>query len=72
MKQAEIQTKLSINNNHLNKQKDNHPFHRVGQLRRAKMHAARLIDVIDSKGDIPILYATSVTRSKSFSGNNRF
>ncbi len=29
MKQAEIQTKLSINNNHLNKQKDNHPFHSI-------------------------------------------
>jgi hypothetical protein len=53
MKQSEIQTKLNINNNHLNKQKDNHPFHRIGQLRRAKMHAACLIESIDSNKALP-------------------
>ncbi len=55
MKQAEIQTKLSINNNHLNKQKNNHLFHRVGKLRRAKMHAACLIESIDSNKALPPL-----------------
>lgn len=54
MKQSETQTKLGINNNHLNKQKDNHPFHRIGQLRRAKMHAACLIESIDSNKALPL------------------
>ena len=53
MKQSEIQTKLDINNNRLNKQKDHHPFQRVGQLRRAKMHAACLIESIDSNKTLP-------------------
>ena len=54
MKQSEIQTKLGIYNNHLNKQKDYHQFHRIGQLRRAKMHAACLIESIDSNKALPL------------------
>lgn len=53
MKQSEIQTKLSSNKDHLNKQKDHHPFHRISQLRRAKMHAACLIESIDSNKVLP-------------------
>lgn len=53
MKQSEIQSKLSSINQHLDKQKDNHPFHRIGQLRRAKMHAACLIESIDSNRCCP-------------------
>ncbi len=53
MKQSEIQTKLSSNIDHLNKQKGSEPFHRIGQLRRAKMHAACLIESIDSNKVLP-------------------
>lgn len=48
MKQPETQADLTSNNYYLNKQKDNNPFHETGQLRRAKMHAAHLIEAIDS------------------------
>jgi hypothetical protein len=47
MKQLESQTNL-VDNHHLNKQKDSHQFHEIGQLRRARMHAANLIEAIDS------------------------
>ena len=47
MKKPETQTHL-ISNRHLNKQKDSNQFHETGQLRRAKMHAAHLIEAIDN------------------------
>ncbi len=47
MKQPEIQANLSSNNN-LSKQKDSNQFHETGQLRRAKMHAAYLIEAVDN------------------------
>ena len=47
MKQLETQTNLTTNN-HLSKQKDSNQFHETGQLRRAKMHAAYLIEAVDS------------------------
>ena len=53
MKQSGIQTKLGITHNHLNTQKDNRPFQSIGQLRRAKMHAACLIESIDSNKVLP-------------------
>lgn len=53
MKQSESQTKLRSDVDHLEKQKSNHPFHRTGQLRRAKMHAACLIESIDSNKVLP-------------------
>ena len=53
MKQSKIQTKLSSNNDHLNQQKGSEPFHRIGQLRRAKMHAACLIESINSNKTLP-------------------
>ena len=57
MKQPETQTNLTSNNYYLNKQKDNNPFHETGQLRRAKMHAAYLIEAIDShKAHTPSLH----------------
>ena len=48
MKKSETQAPLT-SNHHLNKQKDNSQFHETGQLRRAKMHAAHLIEAIDHK-----------------------
>lgn len=48
MIQAETLETLNINNL-LSKQKNNHSFYEAGQLRRAKMHAARLIDAIDTQ-----------------------
>lgn len=48
MKHPETQTNLTSNNYSLNKQKDNNSFHETGQLRRAKMHAAHLIEAIDN------------------------
>lgn len=53
MKQSGIQTKLGITHNHLNTREDNRPFHSIGQLRRAKMHAACLIESIDSNKVLP-------------------
>ena len=47
MKQSETQANLA-SNNHLNKQKDSNQFHETGQLRRAKMHAAYLIEAVDN------------------------
>ena len=54
MKGSEIQTKLGIDNNHLNKQKDNHAFHRIGQLRRAKMQGTHLINTIDDQKNLSV------------------
>mgnify|MGYP000856151403 CR=1 FL=1 len=56
MIQAETLETLNINNL-LSKQKNNHSFYEAGQLRRAKMHAARLIDAIDTQKMLtPALY----------------
>lgn len=47
MKQSETQANLS-SNNRSSKQKDSYQFHETGQLRRAKMHAAYLIEAVDN------------------------
>ena len=48
MMQAETLEILNVNDP-LSKQKSNRSFYEAGQLRRAKMHAARLIDAVDSQ-----------------------
>ena len=48
MKQSKIQDNFKAEN-YLNEWKAHHKFIETGQVRRAKMHAARLIDVIDGK-----------------------
>ncbi len=56
MIQAETLESLNVNNP-LFKQKNNHSFYEAGQLRRAKMHAARLIEAVDHKKMLtPALY----------------
>jgi len=56
MRQSETQLDRNVSN-HLTKQENNYSFYEAGQLRRAKMHAARLIDVIDDKKVLPpVLY----------------
>jgi len=56
MMQAETLEILNVNNS-LSKQKSNRSFYEAGQLRRAKMHAARLIDAVDSQKMLtPALY----------------
>lgn len=56
MTQAVTLENLNVNNP-LFKQKNNHSFYEAGQLRRAKMHAARLIEAIDNKKMLtPALY----------------
>lgn len=56
MRQPE--TRIDLNaSHHASRQEYNHSFYEAGQLRRAKMHAARLIDVIDDKKVLsPALY----------------
>lgn len=53
MKQSETKTNLDTGDNQFNKQKDSHGFHSTGQLRRAKLHAAYLIEAIDSNKLLP-------------------
>lgn len=56
MRQSETQLDRNVSN-HSKKQANNYSFYEAGQLRRAKMHAARLIDVIDDKKVLPpVLY----------------
>ena len=43
MRQSEPQTDPN-NNDYFSKRKNNHQFHRIGQLRRAKLHAAHLMN----------------------------
>ena len=50
MKQSKIQDNFKAEN-FLSEWKANHKFIETGQVRRAKLHAARLIDVIDGKND---------------------
>lgn len=52
MMQAETLENLNVNTP-LSKQRNNHSFYEAGQLRRAKMHAARLIEAIDNKKTLP-------------------
>ncbi|MBS0423364.1 MAG: hypothetical protein JSR71_02820 [Proteobacteria bacterium] len=53
---AETLDNLNVSNS-LSKQKSSYSFYEAGQLRRAKMHAARLIDTIDTKKMLtPALY----------------
>ena len=48
MRQSETLANSNISN-HLSKQKNSSPFYEAGQLRRAKMHAAHLIESMDGK-----------------------
>lgn len=48
MKQSEIQDKFK-SENFFSESKANHKFIETGQVRRATLHAARLIDVIDGE-----------------------
>lgn len=48
MRQSETQASSNVSN-HLSKQKNSSLFYEAGQLRRAKMHAARLIEAMDGK-----------------------
>ncbi len=48
MRQLEPPTDPNYNNDYLSKRKNNHQFYRIGQLRRAKLHAAHLIESIGS------------------------
>ncbi|SEQ29165.1 hypothetical protein [Nitrosomonas ureae] len=48
MKQLSIATQRNINYQ-LNRRKNNPQFYETGQLRRARMHAARLIETLDGK-----------------------
>lgn len=48
MMQAETFDNLN-GNNHRYSKNSNHSFYEAGQLRRAKMHAARLIDSVDKE-----------------------
>lgn len=47
MKQHRIQNNLKVND-YLSEWKTKHKFIEAGQLRRTKMHAARLIDTIEN------------------------
>ncbi|MDP1566579.1 MAG: hypothetical protein Q8L91_10030 [Polaromonas sp.] len=51
MNESEIQENLNVNN-YVSGWKANHKFRETSQLRRAKMHAARLIDTIDDKKNL--------------------
>lgn len=51
MKQSEIQDNLQANN-YLSVWRTNHKFIETGQVRRVKLHAARLIDTIDGKKNV--------------------
>ncbi|AEJ02509.1 hypothetical protein Nit79A3_2755 [Nitrosomonas sp. Is79A3] len=51
MNKAEIQDNHKVNA-YLSEWKANHKLLEAGQLRRAKMHAARLIDTIDDKKNL--------------------
>lgn len=53
MRQPETQTDPGHNNDYLSKRKNNHQFYRIGQLRRAKLHAAHLIESIGSNRVLP-------------------
>lgn len=56
MIQAETLENFYVNTP-LSRAKNNHPFYEAGQLRRAKMHAARLIESVDHKKMLtPALY----------------
>jgi hypothetical protein len=56
MRQPETRIDLNVSH-HASRQGNNHSFYETGQLRRAKMHVARLIDVIDDKKVLsPALY----------------
>ncbi len=48
MKHLGTPTEFRIINNQITKQQDNHQFHRTGQLRRAKLHAAYFIESLDN------------------------
>jgi hypothetical protein len=56
MIQAETLENFNVNTP-LSRPKNNHSFYEAGQLRRAKMHAARLIESVDHKKMLtPALY----------------
>ena len=47
MRQSETQINPNVGN-YLNRQENSYPFYEAGQLRRAKMHAAHVIEAMDS------------------------
>ena len=51
MNQSDIQDTHKVNN-YISRWKANHKLIETGQLRRAKIHAARLIDTIDEKKEL--------------------
>ncbi|SFF09549.1 hypothetical protein [Nitrosomonas sp. Nm166] len=61
MEQHEIPISFNIIN-HLSRKKDNYPFYEVGQLRRTKMHAARLIDAANDRKNITLRSASATER----------
>ena len=64
MEQHEIPISPNIINS-LSKQKGNYPFYEIGQLRRTKMHVARLMDAVDDKANINLVSASAI-ESKSY------
>lgn len=53
MKQSPLQDQLQIDATKTPSGQRNRPFYESGQMRRAKMHAARLIDSIDGYKALP-------------------
>ena len=53
MKQSETQTTHNASHHLLFQQNENRAFHNTGQLRRAKLHAAHLIESIDGNKLLP-------------------
>jgi hypothetical protein len=53
MRQSEPPTDPDYNHDYVSKRKRNHQFYQIGQLRRAKLHAAHLIEFIDTKKVLP-------------------
>jgi hypothetical protein len=53
MRQSEPPTDPNYNHDYVSKRKNSHQFYQIGQLRRAKLHAARLIEFIDTKRVLP-------------------
>lgn len=53
MKQSDTQTTHNATDHLISQQNDTHVFHNTGQLRRAKLHAAHLIESIDANKLLP-------------------
>ncbi|MBL8498770.1 hypothetical protein ABF87_08835 [Nitrosomonas sp. JL21] len=53
MKQSETKSTHDASHHLISQQSDTHAFHNTGQLRRAKLHAAHLIESIDGNKLLP-------------------